>query len=95
LRPVCPRCWEFFDKKEQLNDHQRAAASCDIKELSFNLSGEGFDERQERELKRRGKHQGRTEKEKWKEMFHILFPEVDQNAIPDPCEFKTLPNEDV
>jgi hypothetical protein len=87
LRPVCPRCWNFFESKDRLNDHIKAAERCESKTLSFSLCDEGFDERQEKELRKRRKNQSRTEKEKWKEMYHVLFPDDDYSAIPDPCKY--------
>jgi hypothetical protein len=75
----------LFRDEEQLTEHQRAASPCDINTLSTSLAGEGFDARQEKELKRRSRGQ-RTEKEKWEEMYHILFPDDEDGFSPDPCE---------
>lgn len=74
----------MFNNQNELNNHFRTAADCEIKSLAYDISDEGFNDEQEKALKKRV--QGATEEEKWIDMYRILFPDAAGNNIPEPCE---------
>jgi hypothetical protein len=74
----------MFNNQNELNNHFRTAADCKIKTLSYDLSGEGFNDEQEKALKKRV--QGATEEEMWNDMYRILFPDDTEDDIPEPCK---------
>lgn len=48
---------------------------------------EGFTKDQEKRLRSRKKtHADMTDDDKWREIYGVLFPDDDQNAIPLPCK---------
>jgi hypothetical protein len=65
-----------------LREHQRDPRGCDVKEQ---ILLEGFDKDQERRLKSKKRSQTyQTEEEKWKGVYHILFPDDGEADIPTP-----------
>jgi hypothetical protein len=77
LKNFCPRCFEHFDKPDLLKKHQRADVPCDLREKSPG----GITEEQEKQLRMRAKPNC-SEKEKWEEMYRIIFP---GEKVPSPC----------
>jgi hypothetical protein len=65
-----------------LIDHQRQVSSC---ELNQSEPAEGLDKEQEKKLKSK-KKSSLSEEEKWREIYKILFPHDDEEAMPSPCE---------
>lgn len=51
---------------------------------------QGIDETTEAKLKVRKKNcPGMTDEQRWRDIYMILFPEANPNAVPSPC--KLLP----
>ncbi|KAI5456805.1 hypothetical protein BGZ63DRAFT_396198 [Mariannaea sp. PMI_226] len=79
----CNRCCEDLKSAELLSQHQRLPIPCELQTQEFQV---GIDEQMERRLRMRGESKrGRiSEKEKWVEVFKILFPDID--AVPSPYQ---------
>jgi len=75
----CTRCYTQFKRKEELVDHRRSAASCDVRDP---MPLQGLSEDQRELLKPRDRN--RSEEERWKTVYKICFPE--DQIIPSPCE---------
>lgn len=81
---VCHRCNETFGKDDQYKTHQRAATRCPLRESN---PPDGFDETKEKQLRTRQKSSNQlSERQKWEEMYAILFPD---DLIPSPYFDKT------
>ncbi|KAI9685725.1 MAG: hypothetical protein M1822_004285 [Bathelium mastoideum] len=83
VRPIqCARCWETFEEESVHTEHQRALERCPVREKKLAL---GFDREQEKKLrsKRRGKDI-KTEEDRWRHVYRILFPDDDEASIPSP-----------
>ncbi|KAL1855347.1 hypothetical protein Daus18300_011065 [Diaporthe australafricana] len=76
----CNRCMEHFDDNTALILHHRAPDSCSLREW---LVPEGVDEEQKEKLRRIG--QG-DEVEKWKKMFRVIFPGLED--MPDRLSYE-------
>jgi hypothetical protein len=79
----CPCCYVGFKNRAAQDAHIRLA-DCITRPLE--ASPEGFDSHQGNKLRSRTFQTG-TEKEKWRKMFSILFPDVEPSGIPHPCKF--------
>ncbi|KAH7321005.1 hypothetical protein B0I35DRAFT_501164 [Stachybotrys elegans] len=90
----CTRCYKLFEKEKDLNDHQRLPKPCKVKDQASKKRdfGDGFDQNQEKELKKRLRREG---VEKWKLWYCTLFG-FDPNStdIPSPY-FETSETQDV
>ncbi len=82
----CPRCGATFARDTELVAHSRAPQACSVRVFQI---PDGFNQEQERLLKRRRKQAG-TEGDKWKEMYRVLFPGDDEEDIPSPCKCASL-----
>lgn len=79
MKNLCPRCFEHFDKPEDLKSHQRAEAPCKLRQMAI----ESITDEQEAKLRKRAKAHS-TEEEKWAEMYRIIYP---GENVPSPCTF--------
>ncbi|KAI1799059.1 hypothetical protein F4811DRAFT_565896 [Daldinia bambusicola] len=80
---VCPRCYDSFDDGKDLAEHIRAAVPCKISDVVPVL--QGIDEATEAKLKVRRKNcPGMTDEQRWAEIYKILFPSANLNAMPTP-----------
>jgi hypothetical protein len=80
----CLRCQHTFPTEIQLFDHTRAEPPC---LASPNPPLEGLNALQERRLRSRKRDtEVRTEEDKWRKVYKILFSDADENQIPSPCE---------
>ncbi|KAH9231020.1 hypothetical protein K456DRAFT_484476 [Colletotrichum gloeosporioides 23] len=79
-KPNCARCGEIFASKVGLEAHSRLIEGCN---LSQKICIEGFNSTQEEQLRSKKRQPNlRTEEDKWRDIFRILFP--DCRNIPDP-----------
>ncbi|KAH0437507.1 hypothetical protein CcaCcLH18_03858 [Colletotrichum camelliae] len=79
-KPHCTRCGETFASKADLEPHSRLQEVCNLAEA---INIEGFSSAQEDELKsKKRKRDLKTEEDKWRNIFRILFPAC--TRIPDP-----------
>jgi hypothetical protein len=82
----CPRCYTVFAKSQELTAHNREAVPCSIKPQPDDF--EGLTEEQNKQLHSRKGLKGKSEVQKWRGIYHILFPLVPTDEIPDPCKLK-------
>ncbi|KAF1994367.1 hypothetical protein P154DRAFT_447722 [Amniculicola lignicola CBS 123094] len=87
LLPIqCNRCCATFSTEPLLREHQRDARGCEIREQA---PLEGFNKDQERKLKsKRRSPVVQTEEDKWKRVYHILFPDDPAEAMPSPLDIE-------
>jgi hypothetical protein len=87
---VCQRCNQIFDKESDLKDHIKAIDGCSSQpERDY---AHGFDAKQRVQLRSRSKEsvfRGVEDSDMkqilyWKNVYHILFPGVDDSGIPNP-----------
>ncbi|ORY03553.1 hypothetical protein BCR34DRAFT_591516 [Clohesyomyces aquaticus] len=89
-QPVfCPRCYTPFDSDGEYAMHARMT-TC---ELSPPQPIDGID-RETLKLIRRRSPPMRLEEDKWKDTYHILFPEVHDGDIPSPYYDHDSPTEE-
>ncbi|XDG03555.1 hypothetical protein ABKA04_003170 [Annulohypoxylon sp. FPYF3050] len=80
---ICPRCNAPFEDSKDLNGHLRAEILCAKLDLVPAL--QGIDDEIEAKLKVRKKQcPGMTDEQRWGEIYMILFPKANPNAIPTP-----------
>jgi hypothetical protein len=84
-RPVlCSRCYLELENDEALAAHTRLEVPCRIVEAEP-LEVEGYTKEQEKRLRSRKRPSGKTERDRWVDMYQILFPNDSSTSIPDPC----------
>lgn len=83
----CKRCCESFTKESDLEDHQRAATACLVKQRVETPRdfADGFDKDQENQINKRSTR-NTPDHEKWTDLYCILF-QVERDAAPSPCEY--------
>ncbi|KAI1106440.1 hypothetical protein F4804DRAFT_340457 [Jackrogersella minutella] len=80
---TCPRCNEPFDDAKDLGEHLRADVLCETLKVVPML--QGIDEATETKLKVRKKNfPGMTDEQRWRDIYMILFPKANPNAMPTP-----------
>ncbi|KAI0827245.1 hypothetical protein F5Y06DRAFT_308654 [Hypoxylon sp. FL0890] len=80
---TCPRCNEPFDDAKDLGEHLRAEVLCEKLDVVPVL--QGIDEVTETKLKVRKKNcPGMTDEQRWRDIYMILFPKANPNAMPTP-----------
>lgn len=77
----CPRCYNMFDADIDLSNHLRSA-HCHV---SAPQPIEGIDRETLKALRKRSPAL-RLEEDKWRDVYHLLFPEVAMEDIPSPCK---------
>ncbi|KAI0193636.1 hypothetical protein EV127DRAFT_505790 [Xylaria flabelliformis] len=78
----CPRCNLCFENDKELQVHLRADEPCKKSNVA---PEEGIDQDTERKLRERKRHNsGQTETQRWNDIYLLLFPGADRNAIPSP-----------
>ncbi|OCT50857.1 hypothetical protein CLCR_07930 [Cladophialophora carrionii] len=73
----CTRCYARFERKDQLDQHRRAATSCSLVDCPY---PEKFDEAQYNEIRR--KRPASTPEQVWYTIYGILFPDLPRPASP-------------
>lgn len=89
MRPVqCVRCWNSFKTVEEHEEHQRATQACQIKSRAI---ADGCDRDQEKLLRSKKRSAVvKSESDKWKQVWKILFPEDTDDQIPTPCKLSSV-----
>jgi hypothetical protein len=77
----CPRCYSMFDADTDLSTHLRSQ-DC---QLSAPQPVEGI-ERETLKVLRKRSPALRLEEDKWRDVYRLLFPNVDETDIPSPCK---------
>ncbi|KAH6216553.1 hypothetical protein HBI42_126390 [Parastagonospora nodorum] len=85
----CPRCYATFDADMDLSSHLRSA-HCLVSEPQ---SIEGIDRETLKSLRKRSPV-FRPEEDKWRDVYHVLFPDVDLEDIPSPFYDADTPSEE-
>ncbi|KAF2826317.1 hypothetical protein CC86DRAFT_27981 [Ophiobolus disseminans] len=75
----CPRCYTMFDADVDLSNHLRSA-QCHV---SVPQPIEGIDRETLKALRKRSPAL-RLEEDKWRDVYHLLFPDVAMEDIPSP-----------
>ncbi|KAJ3571466.1 hypothetical protein NPX13_g5369 [Xylaria arbuscula] len=76
------KCYSSFGDDKELQAHLRADEPCKKSDIA---PEEGIDMDTERKLRERKRHNsGQTETQRWTEIYLLLFPSADRNAIPSP-----------
>lgn len=78
----CPRCYGTFDAESDLANHLRSA-QCSVNEPQ---PIEGIDRETLKVLRKRSPA-FRLEEDKWRDVYLLLFPEVEEEDIPSPCAY--------
>jgi hypothetical protein len=78
----CPRCYVMFDADIDLSNHLRSA-QCHV---SAPQPIEGIDRETLKALRKRSPA-FRLEEDKWRDVYHLLFPDVALEDIPSPCKY--------
>jgi len=82
----CPKCFLQFKENSALAAHLREE-TCSV------LAGEppeGITAEQQERLRSR-RRDGRSDEEKWRDMYCIIFPGTAEQDIPSPCAISHLP----
>ncbi|KAJ2989719.1 hypothetical protein NUW58_g3323 [Xylaria curta] len=76
------KCNSCFENDKELQAHLRADEPCKKSNVP---PEEGIDQDTERKLRERKRHNsGQTETQRWNDIYLLLFPGADRNAIPSP-----------
>ncbi|KAH6884605.1 hypothetical protein B0T10DRAFT_579357 [Thelonectria olida] len=75
---ICNRCFEMFDDRDELIEHQRADTPCPISERREPRGIDGYQER----LLRSKKHG--NEQEKIRRIYKTLWPKTPESDFPNP-----------
>lgn len=78
----CPICYETFKSDKELLNHVRLQ-QC---ERCAPQTVEGIDRETIHALRKRSTAL-RLEEDKWRDVYHVLFPDVPMADIPSPCKF--------
>src|SRR2546421_11452454 len=91
----CQRCWSSFKSDDDRDEHLRCEPVCAKKEMNPLKSIDNIDKKQKAELKDKKRSRNfRSEEEKWKDVWRILFPDYPDSAIPvPPCEIFLIRND--
>jgi hypothetical protein len=81
---MCVRCCAAFETETDRDDHMRSQEQCSVRDPPPRRNG--FNASQRDQLKSRPKgYKLMSEPQKWRYVYKILFPEVDDADIPSPC----------
>ncbi|KFA53822.1 hypothetical protein S40293_01611 [Stachybotrys chartarum IBT 40293] len=82
---TCQRCGQQFVTSQALQSHLRAPMPCKLAEINMN---QGFmSQPQWDEISRKRGLGGQSVVQRWKEIYLVLFPEVDEASVPSPCKY--------
>jgi hypothetical protein len=76
----CPRCYTMFDTDTDLSLHLRSA-QCQVSDPQ---PIEGIDRETLKALHKRSPS-FRLEEDKWRDVYRLLFPDVEEQDVPSPC----------
>lgn len=74
---------EEFETEEERKQHCKQTKACVPSTSTSYDPSRGFTKEQEEQL--RSRKRGRTERQKWERIYHILFP-GEEEPLPDPCK---------
>jgi hypothetical protein len=82
----CPRCCETFKSIKERDLHIKDDERC-VKRTGEEDDWNGFTPEQESQLRSRENLKGKGQDVRWRDVFKVLFPDVDDDGIPDPCKY--------
>ncbi|KAH7322497.1 hypothetical protein B0I35DRAFT_183231 [Stachybotrys elegans] len=82
----CQRCGSSFENARALQSHLREIEPCSVDTATQKMGL--ITQVQWDEIGRTRKSSGVSEQDMWRQIYGILFPEVDPWAIPSPCGFR-------
>ncbi|KAF2660897.1 hypothetical protein K491DRAFT_711474 [Lophiostoma macrostomum CBS 122681] len=85
----CPRCYSMFDADSDLANHLRSNPCA----MSASQPIDGIDRETLQNLRKRSPPL-RLEEDKWRDTYHLLFPEVPEADIPSPYYENDSPTEE-
>ena|ERR1700761_9646544 len=88
--PQCNRCLTVFGNNESLNDHTNRSIACLPVDSESDAGVARINKQKEMILRYFIGLGGKTEFDKWTQLYQFLFPEV--SDIPDPCIIVPFPN---
>ena len=87
----CLRCGEQFQLYREWEKHLRAQSPCEIRQLSWKREdGVNVEQLSALLVKLRQSRSEISEKERWRDMYAIVFPEDAEADIPPPCELPSM-----
>ncbi|OCK75001.1 hypothetical protein K432DRAFT_309501, partial [Lepidopterella palustris CBS 459.81] len=88
----CKRCRQEFKNDADLEKHQREIEPCAINDSE---APEGLDMNQRMRLKSKKKFGTEvTEEEKWRAVYHFLFPDEDASSVSPYCDYDHVTSPD-
>lgn len=81
---ACSRCYRCFSDDKGLVAHENQGT---CRRVGAARKPDGLDAEKVKQLRRRKREANKPEDKKWKEMYRIVFPKDDTNAIPSPCSW--------
>lgn len=95
-RYSCPRCFWTSESQVELNRHSRANPPCKTIEQNPNPD-DGLNEDQKSKIRSRKYHATGcgpvSEADRWKQIYRICFPTVEEDEVPSPCKFHRIHSE--
>lgn len=83
---TCSRCLNKYKSAAELLAHQRAAVSCETRTDAFS-EGTMFPSQEEALRVKKRVPPNTTEEQRWNEVYMVVFPEEQADALPTPCKF--------
>ncbi|TDZ67930.1 hypothetical protein CTRI78_v002458 [Colletotrichum trifolii] len=80
----CSRCFVNFKTSHLLDDHVRAEVACTVRDPKHRKVDPAAGMSPEVAKKVRSRKQGKTNVEKWLDVYHVLFPDIDIGDLPSP-----------
>jgi hypothetical protein len=88
---MCLRCRVIFDTETDLARHVKQEVRCDLRESPSEEETLFITQDQEKELKKRSSRK-KGDKERWNNVFRVIFPDVPVDQIPSPCKSSFQPH---
>ena len=82
----CHRCYDAFESAEAFEAHQRQDEPCRKRSPKHD---DGISQAQYFHLKKKPQSTAKTDRERWEEVYRIIFPEAQE--MPSPCEIPYPP----
>jgi len=88
-QPFCYRCHKQFGSERLVKEHLKDPVPCQVATFP---EPDGIDKEVEKELRGKKRTKDRSDIEKWKDMYRILFPDVPEDQIPLPYTDQSVVN---
>jgi hypothetical protein len=81
----CPRCCSAFLSIKARDLHITDDGPCERRDIG-DFDTLTFTPQQEQQLRSRENLKGKPQDVRWRDIYRILFPDVDDDDIPNPCK---------